>query len=102
MRSVRHELRVLHGKIHFWGEIIGPIVPEAELSLKLLDWHKLNRGNAESGEVRNLARHIEKGAPFPRQVRREESADMELINHEVMKQRRDVAGLMPREIGFPN
>lgn len=27
---------------------------------------------------------------------------MELINHEVMKLRRDVSGLVPREIGFPN
>ena len=102
MRRVRREIRVLHGKIHFRGEIIGPIVAEAELGLKLLDRHELNRGNAESGEVRNLARHIEKGAPVPRQVRREEGADMELINHEVMKRRRDVAGLVPREIGLPN
>ena len=64
--DVGREVRVLHREVHLRREIIGPVVAEAELGLELLDRQELDRGDAEPGEVRDLARHVEERArPSP-------------------------------------
>ena len=53
-------------------------------------------------EVGNLAGHIQERAAPSGHVRREVGADVELVDHEVLKLRRDEAGLVPGEIGGPD
>ena len=52
--------------------------------------------------MRNLARHVQKSARLTRQVRRKVDADMELVDHEVLKLRGDESGLVPGKIGLSN
>jgi hypothetical protein len=101
-RDVRRELVVCHRVVHLRGEIVRPVVAEAEPRLKLLDRQQLHRGDAQSGEVRQLARHVQKRARPSRQVRGEEGPDVQLVDDEITKGWRDVAGLVPGEIGLAN
>ena len=53
--------------------------------------------SARCGILRATSRNV---PAFCRQVRREERADVQLVDDEVVKLRRDVAGLVPREVGL--
>ena len=52
------------------------------------------------GQIRELARDIEKRAAFVRQIRREKGADVELIEDELMKRRRDIPAFVPGKVGL--
>ena len=64
--------------------------------MEFLNRHELQRRDAHFGQIRELARDIEKRAAFVRQVRREKGADVELIEDELMKRRRDIPAFVPR------
>ena len=98
MGDIRWQVRILDGKIHLGRKIIHAVVTEAELRGELLDRHELDRRESEAGEMRNLARDVEKRSRFGRQVRSEKYADMQLIDHEIVEPRRDVSGLVPRKV----
>jgi hypothetical protein len=49
--------------------------------------------------VRNLVGDIEKRPRLARQIRRRKHADVQLIDNEIVKLRRDESGLVPRKVG---
>lgn len=67
--------------------------------MKFLDRHELQRRDTQIGEVLQPARHVEERAALAWQVRREKGADVELIDDELVKSRRDVPALMPGKVG---
>ena len=83
--DVGREVVIRHGEIHLGRKIIGAVVAEAEAGLKFLNRQELQRRDAQFGEMRQLARDIEKRAALARQVRREERADVELIDDELVE-----------------
>src|SRR4029079_16345366 len=100
LRKIRGEIGVRYGKVHFRRKIVGAVVPEAEAGLKFLNGQELQGRDTQFGEMGQLARHVEKRPPVLGEVRCEKGADVELIDDELMKARRDIAGLTPREIGL--
>ena len=96
------QVRILGRVIHFRRKIIDAVVAETELGGKLLDRQQLNGGHTEAREVRNLVGHIEKRPRFARQIRRRKDADVQLIDHEIVKLRRNESGFVPRKIGCTN
>ena len=78
-----------------------PLYPRLNVGLKLLDRHQLEGRHAERGQIWKLARDVEKGSAFARQVWSEKRSDMKLVDDEIVKRRRDEAAIMPGEVGTP-
>ncbi len=98
--DVRRQVVIRHGEIHLGRKIVGAVVAEAEAGLEFLNGQELQRRDAELGQIWQLARDIEKRAAFVRQIRCEEGADVELIEDELMKGRRDVPAVVPGKVGL--
>jgi len=97
--EVRGQVRILGRVIHFRRKIIDAVVAETELGGKLLDRQQLNNRDPEIREVWDLIGDIEKRARFARKIWRRKDTDVQLVDHEIVKWRRNEPGLMPRKVG---
>src|SRR6185312_6460699 len=98
LSDVPREVGIGHGKIHFRGKVVGAVVSETETGLKFLNGQKLQGRHAQLCQVRELAGHVQKSPALVGYVRREERADMKLVDDELLEGRRNEPAGMPGEI----